>query len=78
MKDNDVDMTDSELKDAGNPVDDGKAPLKNMEHPERRQGERRSNVERRDQNSIGANKLDRSHPNRRRTGRRVSDKDAKA
>lgn len=77
MKDSDPRMMDSELKETADPADDGEAPLKNTERPERRQGKRRSGVERRDTSSIGTKKRHRRHPNRRWAGRRTNDNNAR-
>ena len=51
MKEGHGTTTTSRIEDSINPDDDKKTPLKDMEHPERRQGERRTGAERRDPNS---------------------------
>ena len=74
MKEDHCTTTTSRIEDSVNPDDDQGAPLKDMERPERRQGERRVGGERRDPNSPGANNPDRHNPNRRIAGRRATDK----
>jgi hypothetical protein len=70
MKDNDCTTMVDKIENTANPDCDKEALSNGTECIERRQGERRSGMQRRDPHSSGANKADRSKPDRRLAERR--------